>query len=69
MKKKQYIKPTIREIISPMETLLNGGSIVDANGSTQDALDSDTSTGGTEGDGGFIWADAKQNTWDALEDE
>lgn len=69
MKKKQYVKPTMQVVIPTMETLLNGGSVVGANGGTQDTLDSDTSTGGTEGDGGFIWADAKQNTWDVFEDE
>ena len=45
-----------------------GICLVDRNGKTQDKLGSDTTTGGTEGEGGFVWGNAKPynpwTTWD-----
>lgn len=61
--KKKYVKPSIHVVNTSTETLLNGGSIVDGTGKTQDQLGSDTTTGGTEGDDGYVSGDAKQNTW------
>lgn len=66
--KKKYQQPLVRVQSVEGEPLLNGGSIVDSNGKTQDKLGSDTTTGGTEGEGGFVWGNAKPynpwTTWD-----
>ena len=66
--KKKYQRPLIKVLSVENEPLLNGGSIVDRNGNTQDKLGSDTTTGGTEGEGGFVWGNAKPynpwTTWD-----
>ena len=66
--KKKYQQPLVRVQSVEGEPLLNGGSIVDRNGNTQDKLGSDTTTGGTEGEGGFVWGNAKPynpwTTWD-----
>ena len=62
--KKKYQRPLIKVLSVENETLLNGGSIVDSDGNTQDKLGSDTTTGGTEGEGGTVWGDAKPyNPW------
>lgn len=66
--KKKYQQPLIRVQSVEGEPLLNGGSIVNYVGETQDTLGSDTTTGGTEGEGGTVWGDAKPynpwTTWD-----
>lgn len=69
MMKKKYVKPAVHVVKSNMEPLLNGASIVDGSGKTQDNLGSDTTTGGTVGEGGYVWADAKQNSWSSIWDE
>ena len=62
--KKKYQRPLVRVQSVEGEPLLNGGSIVDSDGNTQDKLGSDTTTGGTEGEGGTVWGDAKPyNPW------
>nr|WP_293479395.1 hypothetical protein [Prevotella sp.] len=41
-----------------------GGSVVDKGGKTQATLGSDTTTGGSEGEDGTVWGDAKPyNPW------
>lgn len=59
--KKKYQQPLIKVQIVEGEPLLNGGSVIDYNGNTQDTLGSDTDTGGKEdetGTGrGFVWGD------------
>lgn len=67
--KKKYIKPSVQVITPQQEPLMNNGSVVDYNGNSQGGLKSDTTTGGTEGEGGYVWADAKENTWGNLWDE
>lgn len=67
--KKKYVKPSIHVVITGTESLLNGGSIVDAQGNTQDQLGSDTSTGGTESGDGYVYGDAKHNSWSSSWDE
>ncbi len=66
--KKKYQRPLIKVLTVENEPLLNDGSIVDIDGKTQDKLGSDTTTGGTEGEGGFVWGNAKPynpwTTWD-----
>lgn len=66
--KKKYQQPLIRVQSVEGESLLNGGSVVNKNGDTQASLGSDTTTGGTEGEGGTVWGDAKPynpwTTWD-----
>lgn len=66
--KKKYQQPLVRVQSVEGEPLLNGGSIVDINGNTQDKLGSDTTTGGTEDATGTVWGDAKPynpwTTWD-----
>lgn len=66
--KKKYQQPLVRVQSVEGEPLLNGGSIVDRNGETQGTLGSDTSSGGTEGEDGFVWGNAKPynpwTTWD-----
>lgn len=66
--KKKYQQPLIRVQSVEGEPLLNGGSVVNGNGDTQDKLGSDTSSGGTAGEGGTVWGDAKPynpwTTWD-----
>lgn len=44
---------------------MNGASVVTyEKGETVDTLGSDTTTGGTEGEGGTVWGDAKPyNPW------
>nr|WP_298654815.1 hypothetical protein [uncultured Prevotella sp.] len=44
---------------------MNGGSVVNYHpGNTQGTLGSDTSSGGSEGEGGTVWGDAKPyNPW------
>ena len=62
--KKKYQQPLVRVQSVEGEPLLNGGSIVNIDGKTQDKLGSDTTTGGTEGEGGFVWGNAKPyNPW------
>lgn len=68
--KKKYVRPRIVVVNPHVEPLLNGGSVVDYNGNYQDGLGSDTTTGGQEGDGGYVWGDAKQNdTWGTIWEE
>ena len=59
--KKKYQQPLIKVQSVEGEPLLNGGSVVNGNGETQDTLGSDTTTGGTEdktGTGwGTVWGD------------
>lgn len=66
--KKKYQQPLIEVQSVEGEPLLNNGSVVDIHGKTQATLGSDTTTGGTEGEGGFVWGDAKPHnpwtTWD-----
>ena len=66
--KKKYQRPLIKVLSVENEPLLNGGSIVNIDGKTQDTLGSDTTTGGQEGEGGTVWGDAKPynpwTTWD-----
>ena len=66
--KKKYQQPLVRVQSVEGEPLLNGGSIVNIDGKTQDTLGSDTTTGGQEGEGGTVWGDAKPynpwTTWD-----
>lgn len=63
--KKKYQQPLIKVQSVEGEPLLNGGSIVNYGGETQDTLGSDTTTGGTEEDG-TVWGDAKpHNPWTA----
>ena len=62
--KKKYQRPLIKVLSVENEPLLNGGSIVDINGNTQDKLGSDTTTGGQEGENNTVWGDAKPyNPW------
>ena len=62
--KKKYQQPLIRVQSVEGEPLLNGGSIVNIGGKTQDTLGSDTTTGGQEGEGGTVWGDANPyNPW------
>lgn len=62
--KKKYQRPLIKVLRVENETLLNGGSIVNIDGKTQGTLGSDTTTGGTEGEDGTVWGDAKPyNPW------
>lgn len=64
--KKKYQQPLVRVQSMEGESLLNGGSIVDSNGNTQATLGS--TSGGTAGEGGTVWGDAKPynpwTTWD-----
>ena len=66
--KKKYYQPLIKVQIVEGEPLLNGGSVVNYGGNTQDTLGSDNSSGGTEGEDGTVWGDAKPytpwTTWD-----
>lgn len=66
--KKKYQQPLVRVQSVEGEPLLNGGSIVDIGGKTQDNLGSDTTTGGTVDGDGFVSGDAKPynpwTTWD-----
>ena len=66
--KKKYQQPLIKVQIVEGEPLLNGGSVVNLKGETQATLGSDTTTGGTGGEGGFVWGNAKPynpwTTWD-----
>lgn len=59
--KKKYQQPLIKVLSVEGEPLLNGGSVVDYDGNTQDTLGSDTTTGGMEdktGTGwGTVWGD------------
>ena len=48
--KKKYQQPLVRVQSVEGEPLLNGGSIVNIDGKTQDTLGSDTTTGGQEGE-------------------
>ena len=62
--KKKYQQPLVRVQSVEGEPLLNGGSIVNINGKTQDTLGSDTTTGGQEGENNTVWGDAKPyNPW------
>ena len=62
--KKKYQRPLIKVLSVENEPLLNGGSIVNIDGKTQDTLGSDTTTGGQEGEGSTVWGDAKPyNPW------
>lgn len=62
--KKKYQQPLVRVQSVEGEPLLNGGSAVTYQGETQGTLGSDTSSGGTEGEGGTVWGDAKpHNPW------
>ena len=64
--KKKYQRPLIKVLSVENEPLLNGGSIVKSNGETVNTMGS--TTGGTEGEGGFVWGNAKPynpwTTWD-----
>lgn len=64
--KKKYQQPLIKVLTVENESLLNGGSIVKSNGETVNKMGS--TTGGTEGEGGTVWGDAKPynpwTTWD-----
>lgn len=64
--KKKYQQPLVRVQSVEGEPLLNGGSIVKSNGETVNTMGS--TTGGTEGEGGIVWGDAKPynpwTTWD-----
>lgn len=53
--KKKYQQPFVKVQIVEGEPLLNGGSVVDYDGNTQDTLGSDTTTGGTEDETGTGW--------------
>lgn len=53
--KKKYQQPLIKVQIVEGEPLLNGGSIVNHGGETQDTLGSDTTTGGKEDEPGTEW--------------
>ena len=55
--KKKYQQPLIKVLSVEGEPLLNGGSVVNKDGDTQDTLGSDTTTGGTEGEWGTVWGD------------
>ena len=60
--KKKYQQPLIKVQSVEGEPLLNGGSIVNYGGETQDTLGSDTSSGGKEDEpgtewGGTVWGD------------
>lgn len=60
--KKKYQQPLIKVQSVEGEPLLNGGSIVNYGGETQDTLGSDTTTGGKEDEpgtewGGTVWGD------------
>lgn len=63
--KKKYQRPLIKVLSVENEPLLNGGSVVNYHpGNTQGTLGSDTSSGGSEGEGGTVWGDAKPyNPW------
>lgn len=54
---RQYIKPAIKVIETMSETILNSGSVSDGT----DSLESIPSggSGGTEGEGGYIWGESK----------
>ena len=66
--KKKYQQPLVRVQSVEGEPLLNGGAVVDYDGHTQATLGSDNTSGGTEGEGGTVWGDAKPynpwTTWD-----
>lgn len=53
--KKKYQQPLIKVQIVEGEPLLNGGSVVDHDGDTQDTLGSDTTTGGSADETGTGW--------------
>lgn len=53
--KKKYQQPLIRVQSVEGESLLNGGSVVNYGGETQDTLGSDTTTGGKEDEPGTEW--------------
>ena len=55
--KKKYQQPFVKVQIVEGEPLLNGGSVVDNEGNTQDTLGSDTTTGGMEDETGTVWGD------------
>ena len=62
--KKKYQQPLVRVQSVEGEPLLNGGSIVNIGGKTQDSLGSDTTTGGQKGENNTVWGDAKPyNPW------
>ena len=62
--KKKYQRPLIKVLSVENEPLLNGGSIVNIDGKTQDTLGSDTTTGGQEGENNTVWGEAKPyNPW------
>ena len=62
--KKKYQRPLIKVLSVENEPLLNGGYIVNIDGKTQATLGSDTTSGGTEGEDGTVWGDAKPyNPW------
>ena len=66
--KKKYQRPLVKVLSVENEPLLNGGSIVNIDGKTQDTLGSDTSSGGSADGDGTVWGDAKPynpwTTWD-----
>lgn len=62
--KKKYQQPLIRVQSVEGEPLLINGSVVNRKGDPQATLGSDTTTGGTAGEGGTVWGDAKPyNPW------
>lgn len=63
MEKKTYVNPTTELIeISTLEaykeSLMNTGSVFGGNGSQEDNIGSGTG-GGTAGNDGFVWGDAR----------
>lgn len=62
--KKKYQQPLVKVQSVEGESLLNGGSIVNGTGEQKGTLDSDNTSGGTAGEGGTVWGDAKPyNPW------
>lgn len=62
--KKKYQQPLIKVQSVEGEPLLNNGSVVQYHGEPSGTLGSDNTSGGTEGEGGTVWGDAKPyNPW------
>lgn len=55
--KKTYIKPETKVYELFTETLLNTGSISNGSNMHYDGLEDEDNSGGSEGEGGFIWGD------------
>ena len=54
---RQYIKPAIKVIETMSETILNSGSVSDGKESIETIPSG--GSGGTEGEGGYIWGESK----------